>query len=125
MGFLFFTLLLLPAILLYVLVAVLYEPLSPILQPILDWVTRPTVFYPLCRLMIVANLLLAVVLFVVRFRWKRDGRLELSYIRSVQGWKRLQRNLARFVLSWGPFWELAWAAIPYLWMLMEVAGPIP
>ncbi|MBD5084350.1 MAG: hypothetical protein HDT33_04605 [Clostridiales bacterium] len=124
MGFLFFTLLLLPAILLYALVATLMEPFMPVLRPFLDWFTQPAVFYMVCKVMIVVNLLLFVVLLVVRFKWKRAGKLEWGYIHSVRGWPRLWRELIRFVLFWGPFWELAWAAIPYLWMLMEVAGPI-
>ena len=125
MGCLFFTLLLLPAMLLYVLAATLMEPFMPVLQPFLDWVTQPTVFYTVCKVMIVVNLLLFVVLLVVRFRLKRAGRLEWGYIHSVRGWPRLWRSLVSLVSFWGPLWELAWAAIPCLWMLMEVAGPIP
>ena len=125
MGFLIFTILLLPAILLCALVGAILSPFYDTLKPFLDWVTQPTVFYPICRIMIAFNLLLSVVLLVVRFQWKRAGRLEWDYINSVRGWKRLWRLLVKFVMFWGPLWELAWAAIPYCWMLMEVVKPVP
>ena len=97
----------------------------PVLRPFLDWVTQPTVFYTVCKVMIVLNLLLFAALLVLGSGLRRAGKLERFYVRSVRGWPRLRRGLVRLVFFWGPLWELAWAAIPYLWMLMEVAGPVP
>ncbi|MDE6280341.1 MAG: hypothetical protein K2M15_00870 [Oscillospiraceae bacterium] len=122
MGFLFFTLLLLPAMLLYVLVTALLAPFMPVLQPFLDWLNTPGVFYRISQLIIAVNLLLFVVLLVVRFKWKRAGKLEWGYIHSVQGWPRLWRKLVRLVLSWGPLWVLAWAAA---FCVSILAGFIP
>ena len=125
MGFLFFTLLLLPAMLLYALVAMLIEPFRPVLQPILDWLNTPGARYLIFQIMIVINLLLFVVLLAVRFKWKRAGKLEWGYIHSVQGWPRLWRKLVRLVLTWGPLWELTWVAIPYVLIRTGFVPPAP
>ena len=125
MGFLVFFILLLPAMLLCALVGTLMTPFMPLLQPILDWVTQPAVFYPVCKVMIGFNLLLFAALLVIRFKWKRAGRLEWGYIHSVQGWSFLKRSMVRLLLTYGPIWVLGWAAIPYCWMLMEVVKPVP
>lgn len=125
MGFLFFTLLLLPAILLCALVSMLLEPFMPVLRPFVAWISQPAVFYAVCKVLFVADLLLFMVLMAVRSRWAQDGKLERGYIQSVRGWKRLWRSLVKFTLSWGPIWVLAWAAVFYICILMKLAGPIP
>ena len=124
-GFLFFTLLLLPAMLLYVLAATLIEPFRPVIQTFLDWINKPEGFYTFCKLMIAANLLVFAALLVMRFRWKRAGKLDRVYIYSVRGWRRLWRRLVGFVLSQGPYWEAVWIIILVLTVVFKIGSPMP
>ena len=125
MGFLFFTLLLLPAILLCALISMLLEPFMPVLRPFVAWISQPAVFYTVCKVLTVVSLLLFMILMAVRSRWKEDGKLDQAYIHSALGLRPLWRGMVKLVLFWGPIWELAAAVFFYLCILLRAAGPLP
>ena len=71
MGFLIFTLLLLPAMALYALADAALRPFSGILGPVLAWLNDPAVFYAAVRVLLVWNVLVLAALLLVRRRMKR------------------------------------------------------
>ena len=113
MGFLIFTLLLLPAMALYALADAALRPFSGILGPVLAWLNDPAVFYAAVRVLLVWNVLVLAALLLVRRRMKRTRGpgWEWEYIHQVQGWRRLGRRLVHLALTFGLWWESTLIAI--------------
>ena len=109
MGFLIFTLLLLPAMALYALADAALRPFSGILGPVLAWLNDPAVFYAAVRVLLVWNVLVLAALLIARRRMKRTRGpgWEWEYIHGIQGWRRLGRRLVCLVLWLGLLWEIA------------------
>ena len=113
MGFLIFTLLLLPAMALYALADAALRPFSGILGPVLAWLNDPAVFYAAVRVLLVWNVLVLAALLLVRRRMKRTRGpgWEWEYIHQAQGWRRLGRRLIHLALTLGLWWEATLIAI--------------
>jgi len=112
-GFLIFTLLLLPAMALYALADAALRPFSGILGPVLAWLNDPAVFYAAVRVLLVWNVLVLAALLIARRRMKRTRGpgWEWEYIHQVQGWRRLGRRLIHLALTFGLWWESTLIAI--------------
>ena len=105
MGFLVFTVLLLPAMLLYAAVQALLSPFAGILaQALLAW-----------------NVLVLTALVLARRHMKRTGGpgWEWEYIHGARGWRRLGRRLVCLVLTLGPWCE----AVPILFFSFVLLFP--
>ena len=113
MGFLIFTLLLLPAMALYALADAALRPFSGILGPVLAWLNDPAVFYAAVRVLLVWNVLVLAALLIARRRIKRTRgpNWKQGYILEAQGWRRLGRRLVCLVLTLGLWWESTLIAI--------------
>ena len=108
MGFLVFTILLLPAILLYAAVQALIRPFAGVLAPVLALLNDPVFVYWMLRVLLVWNILVSAALVLVRRSMKRTRGpgWKWEYIHEVQGWRRLVRWLVCLVLSLGLWWEI-------------------
>ena len=109
MGFLVFTILLLPAILLYAAVQALISPFAGVLAPVLALLNDPVFVYWMLRVLLVWNILVLAALVLVRRSIKRarGPGWKRGYIHEVLGWWRLVRRLVCLVLSLGLWWEIA------------------
>ena len=109
MGFLVFTILLLPAILLYAAVQALISPFAGVLAPVLALLNDPVFVYWMLRVLLVWNILVSAALVLVRRSIKRarGPGWKWEYIHAVLGWRRLVRRLVCLVLSLGLWWEIA------------------
>ena len=109
MGFLVFTILLLPAILLYAAVQALISPFAGVLAPVLALLNDPVFVYWVLRVLLVWNILVLAALVLVRRSIKRarGPGWKRGYIHEVLGWRRLVRRLVCLVLSLGLWWEIA------------------
>ena len=109
MGFLVFTILLLPAILLYAAVQALISPFAGVLAPVLALLNDPVFVYWMLRVLLVWNILVSAALVLVRRSIKRarGPGWKRGYIHEVLGWRRLVRRLVCLVLSLGLWWEIA------------------
>ena len=121
MAFVFWILLILPAAALGVLLEKIFSPFIDHFQ----WLFRPVVFYTVCKVLIVLNVLLLIALLVIRYRRKRAGKLAWPYIDSFRGWKHLWLIAVKLFLFWGPIWELGVIVFLFLLIALRVAGPIP
>ena len=108
MGFLVFTILLLPAILLYAAVQALISPFAGVLAPVLALLNDPVFVYWMLRVLLVWNILVSAALVLVRRSMKRTRgpNWKWEYIHAVLGWRRLVRRLVCLVLSRGLRWEI-------------------
>ena len=108
MGFLVFTILLLPAILLYAAVQALISPFAGVLAPVLELLNDPVFVNRMFQVLLVWNLLVLAGLVLVRRRMKRRGGpgWEWEYIHAVQGWRRIWRRLVCLTLWLGLLWEI-------------------
>ena len=127
MGFLIFTLLLLPAMALYALADAALRPFSGILGPVLAWLNDPAVFYAAVRVLLVWNVLVLAALLLVRRRMKRTRGpgWEWEYIHQAQGWRRLGRRLICLVLLLGLYAGLFWVLLCTVLLVTQIAGPMP
>ncbi len=109
MGFLVFTVLLLPAMLLYAAVQALLRPFAGVLAPVLALLNDPVFVYRACQVLLAWNVLVLAVLLIARRRMKRTRGpgWEWEYIHGIQGWRRLGRRLVCLVLWLGLLWEIA------------------
>ena len=109
MGFLVFTILLLPTILLYAAVQALISPFAGVLAPVLALLNDPVFVYWMLRVLLVWNILVLAALVLVRRSIKRarGPGWKWGYIHEVLGWRRLVRRLVCLVLSLGLWWEIA------------------
>ena len=109
MGFLIFTVLLLPAILLYAAVQTVLSPFAGVLAPVLALLNDPVFVYWMLRVLLVWNILVSAALVLVRRSMKRTRgpNWKWEYIHAVLGWRRLVRRLVCLVLSLGLWWEIA------------------
>ena len=109
MGFLVFTILLLPTILLYAAVQALISPFAGVLAPVLARLNDPVFVYWMLRVLLVWNILVLAALVLVRRSIKRarGPGWKRGYIHEVLGWRRLVRRLVCLVLSLGLWWEIA------------------
>ena len=109
MGFLVFTILLLPAILLYAAVQTVLSPFAGVLAPVLALLNDPVFVYWMLRVLLVWNILVLAALVLVRRSIKRarGPGWKRGYIHEVLGWRRLVRRLVCLVLSLGLWWEIA------------------
>lgn len=108
MGFLMFTVLLLPAILLCAAVQAVLSPFAGVLAPVLALLNDPVFVYWMLRFLLVWNILVSAALILARRSMKRTRGpgWEWEYIYEVQGWRRLVRRLVCLVLSLGLWWEI-------------------
>ena len=108
MGFLMFTVLLLPAILLCAAVQAVLSPFAGVLAPVLALLNDPVFVYWMLRFLLVWNILVSAALVLVRRSMKRTRGpgWEWEYIHEVQGWRQLVRRLVCLVLSLGLWWEI-------------------
>ena len=108
MGFLMFTVLLLPAILLYAAVQALISPFAGVLASVLKLLNDPVFVYRAVQVLLVWNLLVLAGLVLARRRMKRRGGpgWEWEYIHAVQGVRRLWRRLVCLALWLGLLWEI-------------------
>ena len=108
MGFLVFTILLLPAILLAAAVQALISPFAGVLAPVLELLNDPVFVNRMFQVLLVWNLLVLAGLVLVRRRMKRRGGpgWEWEYIHAVQGWRRIWRRLVCLTLWLGLLWEI-------------------
>ncbi len=108
MGFLMFTVLLLPAMLLAAAVQAVLSPFAGILAPVLELLNDPVFVYRGLQVLLVWNLLVLAGLVLVRRRMKRRGGpgWEWEYIHAVQGVRRILRRLVCLVLWLGLLWEI-------------------
>ncbi len=113
MGFLMFTLLLLPAMLLAAAVQTVLSPFAGILAPVLALLNDPVFVYWMLRVLLVWNALVLAALLIARRRMKRTRGpgWEWEYIHQVQGWRRLGRRLVHLALTFGLWWESTLIAI--------------
>ena len=127
MGFLIFTLLLLPAMALYALADAALRPFSGILGPVLAWRIDPAVFYAAVRVLLVWNVLVLAALLLVRRRMKRTRGpgWEWEYIYQAQGWRRRGRRLICLVLLLGLYAGLFWVLLCTVLLVTQIAGPMP
>ena len=121
MAFIFWVLLILPAAALGVLLEKIFSPIVSHFQ----WLFRPAVFYTVCKVLIVLNILLLIALLVVGYRQKRAGKLAWPYIDSFRGWKHLWLIAVKLILFWGPVWELGVIVFFFLLIALRVVGPVP
>lgn len=126
MAFVLWIFLLLPAMALGLLLEAIFTPILGPLQPVIQWLSRPAVFYTIVKLILGFNLLVLAALLAVRRRMKRAGRLARSYIDSFRGWKRLGLMAVKLVLSLGPLWEAGVIALCALLLVIQpVHEPAP
>ena len=125
MAFMFWIFLLLPAMVLYYVVAHVVAPFIGPIMPVIKWLTQPAVFYAACKNLIVLNVLIFAALLIIKRRWKRAGKLAWPYIDSFRGWKHLWLIAVKLILYLGPLWELFVILFLALLVAMKVAGPIP
>ena len=113
MGFLMFTLLLLPAMLLAAAVQTVLSPFAGILAPVLELLNDPVFSYWASWVLLVWNALVLAALLIARRRMKRTRGpgWEWEYIHQVQGWRRLGRRLIHLALTFGLWWESTLIAI--------------
>ena len=115
MGFLIFTLLLLPAMALYALADAALRPFSGILGPVLAWLNDPAVFYAAVRVLLVWRLM----------KRTRGPGWEWEYIHQAQGWRRRGRRLICLVLLLGLYAGLFWVLLCTVLLVTQIAGPMP
>jgi len=61
--------------------------------------------------LLVWNAVVLLFLLVLRFLWKRAGRLERRYIQSFSGWKRWALQGMKVLLAAGVIWEILVVAV--------------
>lgn len=127
MGFLVFTVLLLPAILLCAAVQALLAPFEPILAPILALLNDPVVFYAVVKALLVWNVLVLTALLLARRHMKRarGPGWEWEYIHEVQGWRQRGRRLICLALWLGLYVGLFWVLLCVTLLVTRIAGPMP
>ena len=108
MGFLMFTLLLLPAMLLAAAVQTVLSPFAGILAPVLELLNDPVFSYWASWVLLVWNVLVLAALLIARRRMKRTRGpgWEWEYIHQVQGGRRIWRRLVCLALWLGLLWEI-------------------
>ena len=121
MGFLMFTLLLLPAMLLAAAVQTVLSPFAGILAPVLELLNDPVFVYRAVQALLVWNLLVLAGLVLARRHMNRTGGpgWEWEYIHGARGWRRLGRRLVCLVLTLGPWCE----AVPILFFSFVLLFP--
>ena len=127
MGFLVFTILLLPAILLYAAVQALISPFAGVLAPVLELLNDPVFVYRAVQALLVWNLLVLAGLVLARRHMKRRGGpgWEWEYIHQAQGWRRRGRRLICLVLLLGLYAGLFWVLLCTVLLVTQIAGPMP
>ena len=113
MAFIFWIVLLLPAMGLYVLIEAMIAPFSGVLGPVLKLLNDPMFSYWASWVLLVWNALVLAALLIARRRMKRTRGpgWEWEYIHQVQGWRRLGRRLIHLALTFGLWWESTLIAI--------------
>ena len=113
MAFIFWIVLLLPAMGLYVLIEAMIAPFSGVLGPVLKLLNAPMFSYWASWVLLVWNALVLAALLIARRRMKRTRGpgWEWEYIHQVQGWRRLGRRLVHLALTLGLWWESTLIAI--------------
>ena len=108
MGFLMFTLLLLPAMLLCAAVQALISPFEGVLAPVLALLNDSAFVYRMFQVLLVWNVLVLAALLLARrhMRRTRGPGWEWEYIHQVQGWRRPGRRLVCLALWLGLLWEI-------------------
>ena len=121
MGFLVFTVLLLPAMLLYAAVRALLSPFAGILAPVLALLNDPVFVNRAAQALLAWNVLVLTALVLARRHMKRTGGpgWEWEYIHGARGWRRLGRRLVCLVLTLGPWCE----AVPILFFSFVLLFP--
>ena len=79
----------------------LFTAILSILLPFLS-----TAFTMVMTGILVWNAALLLFLLLLRFWWKRAGRLERAYIQSFSGWKRWGLQGVKLLLTAGVVWEV-------------------
>ncbi|RKI66515.1 hypothetical protein D7V91_12250 [bacterium 1xD42-67] len=113
MAFIFWIVLLLPAMGLYVLTEAMIAPFSGVLGPVLKLLSDPVFGYWASWVLLVWNVLVLAALLIARRHMKRSrgSGWEWEYIHQVQGWRRLGRRLVHLALTFGLWWESTLIAI--------------
>lgn len=113
MAFIFWIVLLLPAMGLYVLIETIIAPFSGVLGPVLKLLNDPVFSYRASWVLLVWNVLVLAALLMARRHIKRTRGpgWEWEYIHQAQGWRRLGRRLIHLALTLGLWWEATLIAI--------------
>ena len=113
MAFIFWIVLLLPAMGLYVLIEAMISPFAEVLGPVLKLLNDPVFSYWASWVLLVWNVLVLAALLIARRYMKRSigPGWEWEYIHQVQGWRRLGRRLVHLALTFGLWWESTLIAI--------------
>ena len=108
MAFIFWIVLLLPAMGLYVLIEAMIAPFSGVLGPVLKLLNDPMFSYWASWVLLVWNALVLAALLIARRRMKRTRGpgWEWEYIHAVQGGRRIWRRLVCLALWLGLLWEI-------------------
>lgn len=108
MGFLMFTVLLLPAILLTAAVQAVLSPFAGILAPALELLNDPVFVCRALQVLLVWNLLVLAGLVLARRSMKRTRGpgWKWEYIHAARSWRRIWRRLVCLVLWLGLLWEI-------------------
>ena len=108
MAFIFWIVLLLPAMGLYVLIEAMISPFSEVLGPVLKLLNDPVFSYWASWVLLVWNVLVLAALLIARRHMKRTRgpNWKQEHILEAQGWRRLGRRLVCLVLSLGLWWEI-------------------
>ena len=113
MAFIFWIVLLLPAMGLYVLIEAMISPFAEVLGPVLKLLNDPVFSYWASWVLLMWNVLVLAALLIARRHIKRSRGpgWEWEYIHQVQGWRRLGRRLIHLALTFGLLWESTLIAI--------------
>ena len=113
MAFIFWIVLLLPAMGLYVLIEAMISPFSEVLGPVLKLLNDPVFSYWASWVLLVWNVLVLAALLIARRHMERTRgpNWKQEHILEVQGWRRLGRRLVCLVLTLGLWWESTLIAI--------------
>lgn len=127
MAFIFWIVLLLPAMGLYVLIEAMIAPFSGVLGPVLKLLNDPVFSYWAAWVLLVWNVLVLAALLLVRRRMKRTRGpgWEWEYIHQAQGWRRRGRRLICLVLLLGLYAGLFWVLLCTVLLVTQIAGPMP
>ena len=127
MAFIFWIVLLLPAMGLYVLIEAMISPFAEVLGPVLKLLNDPMFSYWASWVLLVWNVLVLAALLLVRRRMKRTRGpgWEWEYIHQAQGWRRRGRRLICLVLLLGLYAGLFWVLLCTVLLVTQIAGPMP
>lgn len=127
MAFIFWIVLLLPAMGLYVLIEAMISPFAEVLGPVLKLLNDPVFSYWASWVLLMWNVLVLAALLIARRHIKRSRGpgWEWEYIHQAQGWRRRGRRLICLALLLGLYAGLFWVLLCTVLLVTQIAGPMP